>query len=284
MLQVLESLGSDDPGNFRQALDDIYRDLGRAVHSLALGPDPFEDEEATAVTGRVAEAMVAEEDNDEDEVTHVSVPRPGETSATDPAEHTDLASRGLPTGGPTRREAKQKRQEERRAVAAAAQRRGAVVPKKAGKARKAKKTAGDSFGRAAVRSQAAEAGEWLAELGDLLELIEPPVDLENPQELAAEASLVQWCTVDLDHRWSPFPPAIQSALLGMVAARARNLQDRLAVDVGPRIALERLSAYRERSGLSKVEGLYPERKAQTGSWAEDAVQWWETLVDGLRAG
>jgi hypothetical protein len=133
-----------------------------------------------------------------------------------------------------------------------------------------------------VQKDVAPGTEWIERLADLLELIANPVDLSSPADLAAEASLVQWSTSDLDAAWAPFPPAIKAALLGLLAARARHVQDHLAIDVGPRIALERLATYRERTGLVKVEGLYPERAPQSGTWQADAARWWETLVDGLR--
>jgi len=276
ILRVLEQVGKEDPGNFRQALDDIYRDLGRAVHQLAPRPDAFDDEEATAVTGRVAEAMVAPEPTPDDEPTPPAEPPP----TLPPEEHTasNLAHRGVASSTTTRRAAKHQRAEERRAaVAASRERRGLPTGKRPTSSTDA------SFGRAAVRSQAGVGeGAWLEQLGDLLELIALPAHLDDPHELAAEASLVQWATVGLDAAWQPYPPAIRAALLGLLAARARNVQERLAVDVGPRIALERLGAYREQAGLSKVEGLYPERSPTTDSWAGDSREWWSTLIEGLR--
>jgi len=76
---------------------------------------------------------------------------------------------------------------------------------------------------------------------------------------------------------------VQQALLGMLAARARHLQEKLEVDVGPRLALDRLRRYRKQAGLPPVVGLLPDRGPEAGAWAEDAKRWWTVLSEGLRA-
>jgi len=278
MSRVLLDLGEDEGGNFAAALEQIYADLGRTLHRLVPRQDAFDDDETTAVNGNLAKAMA-----------ELAVPgrRTGDLGDEPEDEPTDPGFEPPPPEPPAKkaaspkRAARQKRAEDRHAaVVATLEREGAQ--KKPPMA--APPSEGDGFGRAAIHNQGdvAPGTEWIERLADLLELVALPTDLTSPTELAAEASLVQWSTADLDATWAPFPPAIKAALLGLLAARARHLQDHLAVDVGPRIALERLSTYRERAGLVKVEGLYPERAPQSGTWQADAARWWETLVDGLR--
>ncbi len=242
MRAVIDQLDGEDPGNFQATLDQIYTDLGRAVHALVAAPEkPARQEPAS-----------------------------------------DLGARGVETARTSRRDAKRQRSQERRAVASRSQIPTATEDTPVPVPQLITSQGAVTQDVPGWNEPAATAEPWVAQLGDLLERIAIPSALDDPIELAAEASLVQWCTVDLDAQWAPFPTAIRAALLGLIASRARHLQDRLAVDVGPRIALERLSAYRERAGINKVEGLYPERGAQMASWAEDAQRWWESLVEGLR--
>lgn len=125
---------------------------------------------------------------------------------------------------------------------------------------------------------------WLESLRELLTMIGSPDELASGPgggDPAAEVSRVQWATTNIDVRWAEFPPSIQVALLGLLAARARHLQERLDVDVGPRMALDRLRRFRKASGVSTVTGLIPERGPEASSWAEDARRWWDALNDGL---
>ena len=62
-----------------------------------------------------------------------------------------------------------------------------------------------------------------------------------------------------------------------MAARARHLQEVLEVDVGPRVALDRLRSFSQASGLSWVAGLDPNGSPERNTWAEDAVTWWNKL-------
>lgn len=126
-------------------------------------------------------------------------------------------------------------------------------------------------------------GLWVDRLQDLLALLEAPSEDTDAVALALEASRVQWATVGLATRWAPFPEPIQVALLGLLAARCRWLCEHLAVDLGPRQALERLRAYRMDTGLAMVVALVPDRDPESGSWRDDALHWWDMLTAGLTA-
>lgn len=125
------------------------------------------------------------------------------------------------------------------------------------------------------------AAPWVAALRLHLDLVALPASLDDPAELAAEVTRVQWCTVDVAARWEPFPESIRVALLGLLASRARHLRDVLDVDTGPRLALDRLRAYRKASGLPPVVGLLPDRGPELATWSQDARRWWDALVGGL---
>jgi hypothetical protein len=268
-LALLREVGDDDPGNFQAALTHIYADLGRTIHELVPSDAMFDDDEVTAVDEVMPEGTV--DDGQDDDPTDPRV-----TPLVLPPKTKGLAGRGMGST-PARKSAKKKRAADRRS--AAARTAATTPPPPPRRATKHVTTPGSTPLWEGVGNK----GEsWIEQLGDLLEALALPFEMDSPEELAAEASLVQWSTVGLDEQWAPFPPAIQAALLGLIVSRARHLQNHLEVHVGPRLALERLGAYRTRVGLSKVEGLYPERQPQTGSWAEDARQWWETLLQGLR--
>jgi hypothetical protein len=124
---------------------------------------------------------------------------------------------------------------------------------------------------------------WLDALGELTELLHGQADPADAAALAVEASRVQWATTGMEQKWAEFPASVRQALLGLLAARSRALQESLEVDVGPRLALDRLRRYRKASGLPPVVGLLPDRGAESGSWSEDAKRWWTVLSEGLRA-
>ena len=123
---------------------------------------------------------------------------------------------------------------------------------------------------------------WVKSLREFVALLGgPPTE---GADLTEEASKVQWAASGLDVRWAGFPPAVRTALLGVLAARARVLQERLEVDIGPRMALDRMRKHRKSSDLPSVAGLTAERGPETGSWTEDARGWWRALTSGLDVG
>ncbi len=137
--------------------------------------------------------------------------------------------------------------------------------------------------RKAPRRQAPpdEYPAWLLSLDQLRVSLIMPSDPESPVDLASEAARVQLATIDLDRRWSDYPQPLQLALLGLLSCRARHLADRLQVDVGPRLALNRMKRYRKVAGLPPVVGLISSQQPESGSWTRDALHWWDVLVQGL---
>lgn len=124
---------------------------------------------------------------------------------------------------------------------------------------------------------------WVGQLRDQLSTMMLPERWDDGIEVATEAALVQWSTTELGERWRAYPPAIQIALIGLLASRARFLEERLAVPAGPRVALERLREFRRLHKLSPVVALFPERGPEHTSWDADARHWWGVLVDGIAA-
>jgi hypothetical protein len=123
---------------------------------------------------------------------------------------------------------------------------------------------------------------WVKGLREFIALLGgPPAD---GADLTEEASKVQWAATGLDARWAGFPAPVRTALLGLLASRARLLQERLEVDVGPRMALDRLRKHRKLSDLPSVAALGADRAPETGSWGEDARWWWRALTAGLDGG
>ncbi len=109
---------------------------------------------------------------------------------------------------------------------------------------------------------------------DLRALLALPFDLTSPDDLAVEASRVQWATSDLDTRFAALPPPALAAILGLLSARANLLAERLDVAVGPRLAIERLRRWRTNRSLPQVAGLEVDPLPERGSWEADARSWW----------
>lgn len=123
---------------------------------------------------------------------------------------------------------------------------------------------------------------WVKSLREFVVLLgAPPAE---GTDLTEEASKVQWAASGLDVRWAGFPPAVRTALLGVLASRARVLQEHLEVDIGPRMALDRMRKHRKVADLPSVAALGAERGPETGSWPEDARWWWRALTSGLDVG
>ena len=126
--------------------------------------------------------------------------------------------------------------------------------------------------------QTAPPPNWLGGYGAFRELLTPPADLEDPAELAVEASKVQWAVGELEHRAGGWPNDVRAALIGLLAARAQALRAGVDIDVGPRLALDRLSRYRLAADLPLVAGLKPVPRPELGAWEDDVRAWW-TLLD-----
>jgi hypothetical protein len=124
---------------------------------------------------------------------------------------------------------------------------------------------------------------WLGALRELLDTLGPPPSGDpDAGALAEEASRVQWATTNIEVAWADFPAPVRVSLSGLLAARARFLQERLEVDVGPRLALDRLRKYARVAGIAPVVGVLPERSPESGAWADDAARWYAVLVEALQ--
>lgn len=130
---------------------------------------------------------------------------------------------------------------------------------------------------APVSDPDAGAPTWRFRLDQLLELLALPAHLDDPAELAVEASRVQWITTELEPRLDGFPAEIQVALVGLLAARAQHLRRRASSDVGPRLSLDRLQRYRIEADLPTVAGLLPTPRPEGDSWESDIRGWWALL-------
>ncbi len=118
---------------------------------------------------------------------------------------------------------------------------------------------------------------WNHKLTQLLGLLNLPDDFTGNDEMAVEASRVQWAASELGNRLDGFPEAVQLCIIGMLAARAQHLRSQLAVDVGPRLAIDRLRRYRIDNELPTVAGLLSQPVPETGSWVSDIEDWWKLL-------
>lgn len=118
---------------------------------------------------------------------------------------------------------------------------------------------------------------WREPLDELLDLIALPIDLADPTAMPTEASTVQWASGELQNRIARFPEPVRQALLGLLAVRARNLASHLDVDIGPKMALDRLKRIRSTHELPWVVALLPNARPETGSWTNDARAFWELL-------
>lgn len=117
-------------------------------------------------------------------------------------------------------------------------------------------------------------GAPLGDLRDILALADHPGSSDG---LAVEASRLQWATADLEGRLGGLPRDVQIALVGLLAARAQHLQERLGTGVGPSLALDRLRRWQTARGLPTVAGLETSALPERGGWIEDAAAWWDLL-------
>lgn len=118
---------------------------------------------------------------------------------------------------------------------------------------------------------------WKHRLDELLPLLVLPTSFSDADELAIEASRVQWATNDLELRLLGLPAELQVAVVAMLGARAQHLRARLDLDVGPRMSLDRLQRYRIDQDLPAIAALLPTPRPELGTWEEDARQWWTLL-------
>jgi len=117
---------------------------------------------------------------------------------------------------------------------------------------------------------------WAYKLGELLHLLQLPTT-QTADEMTVEASHIQWAASELPSRLDGLPQSVQVCIIGLLAARAQHLRSRLAVDVGPRLALDRLRRYRIDHELPTVVGLLATPAPECGSWSEDIKGWWTLL-------
>ncbi|MEQ1503204.1 MAG: hypothetical protein ABMB14_13285 [Myxococcota bacterium] len=130
---------------------------------------------------------------------------------------------------------------------------------------------------AAADSTGREPPTWKHRLDELLRMLDLPGSFADADELAIEASRVQWATNDLAARLLGLPAEIQTGVVAMLAARAQHLRHRLDVDVGPRMSLDRLQRYRIDEDLPSVAALLPTPRPEHGAWEEDTRRWWALL-------
>lgn len=120
-------------------------------------------------------------------------------------------------------------------------------------------------------------GADLEPLDALLQVIVPPRDLSDPETMPEEVAKVQWASGELEGRLEGLPDALQTAVVGLLASRTRNMAAHLDVDIGPRRTLERLRRFREHQDLPWVGGLLPDARPERATWAADARAYWELL-------
>ena len=119
---------------------------------------------------------------------------------------------------------------------------------------------------------------WRHAVDEFRELLQLPADPTDPDELAVEASKVQWATSELERRLAPLPAELQVCFIAMLASRAHHLREHLAVGVGPRLALDRLDRYRLANELPAVAGLLSTPRPEYGTWVNDMRQWFYLLT------
>jgi hypothetical protein len=125
---------------------------------------------------------------------------------------------------------------------------------------------------------------WKAALAELVGLLELPASFADADELAVESTRLQWATNELEPRLADFPADLRAAVLGLLGARAHHLKLRLDSDVGPRVLLDRLQRYRIEHHLPAVAALLPIPRPEHATWEEDARRWWTLLRTGYSTG
>lgn len=86
-------------------------------------------------------------------------------------------------------------------------------------------------------------------------------------------------TIDDSDNWIYFPTDVQRTLIGLCAARLRNLQDeRRLIDARIDRGFSALTGYSKRERPGAVHGLARGHMPRRESWGDDAEAWWERLV------
>lgn len=123
---------------------------------------------------------------------------------------------------------------------------------------------------------------WVRDLNDLLQALGPPEQgrLTEDQAQRAANRLLN-ATTQMEMRWMGFPDSVQHALLALIGCRARNLQDRMPVDVELRMALGRMRRFHGARRLPQVKALEDDARPEQGSWELDSARWWKLLDRGV---
>jgi hypothetical protein len=123
---------------------------------------------------------------------------------------------------------------------------------------------------------------WVRDLHDLIAALGPPEQgrLTEDQSQRAANRLLN-ATTQMEMRWMGFPDSVQHALLAVIGCRARNLQDRMPVDVELRMALGRMRRFHGARRLPSVRALEDDARPEHGSWEADSARWWKLLDRGV---
>lgn len=121
-------------------------------------------------------------------------------------------------------------------------------------------------------SEVDEAAPWLHALQAMMEGLQPPL-VEAPED---EGLKLDGASAALPNQ--AYPEAVRTALVGLLAARARHLALIRPYDPASGWVLARLRRQRRATGRAPVYGMLPDRAPETGSWAEDAQRWWALLA------
>jgi len=125
---------------------------------------------------------------------------------------------------------------------------------------------------------------------ELLRMLgEPTVPLDSVERVREELSRLSTGTATArQDEWASHPKPIQRALVGMVVARSRHLQDEVDEELLPMELtgdLDRLfstmTAYSKREQPGFVFGLQRHHHPMGLTWLADARRWWADLVDFL---
>lgn len=261
--QALAMLDSrtDARADVKEALDSIYRDLGKFVHGLA------RQDKSARVEKTLASALSIPEPLDAGQP--LTPPRRGWYT-----DEVDLGGRPLFTEGDLDDETDIPEPDAMLRIEPE------VSDEQPRVVRRLHALETDAEQGALHELRAVDLPVWSPLLVAFLELLVLPDDLLDSAAMPEEASKVQWASGELNGRLPELPESIQVSVLGMLAARARNLQAHVDLDIGPRMALDRLKRYREVNELPWVVGLLPGARPERDTWAEDATVFWNLLNPG----
>jgi len=137
---------------------------------------------------------------------------------------------------------------------------------------------------AALQTHFGNGGKPAPELiREAMTLAGPPVEVADMEEFTREASGLARLTLDLDP-WLKLPRGAQKALTGLVAARARYLQDEAAPRLNHPVTLSvlgpvfpNLTRFSREHTPGFVFGLQRHHHPRGNSWLDDARDWWGDL-------